>query len=226
MGGNRSRGPRFPGHDRPDAEPSCGNRPCRRGRTAGSPVARLARRRRPGRRHRRRLHPAGQQRAPAVARDRRLRRGIRGRRRLRRLPPARVRRLGRLAPRPRHAGRDARDGPRRLRRRRLHPPRRHLPVLPAGRPVLREHRGPGRNSGRLRADPHSGGRAAAAVPRAVSRRTPAEPAHRLGHRAEPVVPPLSRRAHRARRPPALDGPLPDLEPAVRGMPLDGPAKGL
>ena len=41
-----------------------------------------------------------------------------------------------------------------------------------------------------------------------------------------VVPPLSRRAHRARRPPALDGPLPDLEPAVRGLPLDGPAKGL
>ena len=86
-----------------------------------------------------------------------------------------------------HGRRHAGQCPRRLRQREVHAFRRHLDDDPAGRPLLHDHRRPGRPAANLRRQIHLRLASLAAVSGGVPQRPRAMPARGLGHGREAPV---------------------------------------
>ena len=160
-----------------------------------------------------------------------IRRHLRRQRNLRRLPSGRSQAVERLAAQGRDAARHRQDRARQFQRCRFRLFRRALPLLPQGRQISGRDRWRRRQARRVRGEVHLRHRSAAAIPRRVSRRTPAGAVARLGQPAAgqgrpALVSPLAQRGDQARRYPALDQAEPELEFHVRGVPLDRPAQEL
>jgi hypothetical protein len=115
----------------------------------------------------------------------------------------------RIEPRARDADCDSGHGARQLRKRHVPPAWRRIPLLPARRPLLRAHRGSGRQARRLRDRLHLRRLPAAAIPDRLPRRPLPGAVDRLGLAPEgegwaALVPPATRAPGRPQGCAALD----------------------